>query len=81
MSAIWADINEELTIRKTLYPRKYRRKATDPDQLSFNEILYADDTILLQHKAKELEEQLQLLEEEAGKYGLQLNKKNANTSG
>ena len=46
--------NEELTIRKTLYPIKYRRKVTDPEQLSFNEILYADDTILLQHKTKEL---------------------------
>ena len=64
-----------IRITKNVKPQGYKRRHTDPETLPFNEVLYADDTILLQHKAKQLEEQLALLEIEAAKYGLKFNKK------
>ena len=78
MTAIWKDINAELEVRRAQHPSRYRTKITDPDPPPFNEVLYADDTILLQTKAKWAEEQIELLEREANKYGLKLNQKNAN---
>lgn len=41
----------------------------------FDEILYADDTIIFSEDASALEELLHAIEDEGAKYGMQLNRK------
>jgi hypothetical protein len=52
------------------------RTAKDtPDVANFQEVLYADDTILISTKASSMNKYLALVEEESGLLGLKLNKK------
>ena len=46
-----------------------------PDNANFQEVLYADDTILISTRTKSMNRYLALIEEESGKLGLKLNRK------
>ena len=74
MTAIWNDINGKVERNKIEHPRRYKRTAKAPPPSPFSEVLYADDTIMVGHKPREIQERLVLLEKEASKYGLKLNK-------
>ena len=76
MTAIWKDIHTRLEIKEMSDKRKNKsRRDLLQEPLPFTEVLYADDTILIGHTKKDVEAQLQTLEDEAGKYGLNLNRK------
>ena len=42
-------------------------------QTAYNEILYADDTILITENSEDMEKLLQTIEKEGEKYGMKLN--------
>jgi len=50
-----------------------------PDVANFQEVLYADDTILISTKAGSMNKYLALVEQESGRLGLKLNRKKCKT--
>ena len=73
MSAIWRDIKDALSVHYS-DGRRERHRYCGYDPLPYNEILYADDTILLGRNTSEITLTLQLIQTESAKYGLNLNK-------
>jgi hypothetical protein len=67
MTAIWADIDRP-NGRNQRKPRKNKNA-----QYSFEELLYADDTLLFGPNVKKVERKLHRIEQESARYGLRLN--------
>ena len=68
MTVIFRDVHAKDNVRDKL---KHNRVLG----ALFDEILYADDTIIFSEDAAALEELLHAIEEEGGKYGMKSNKK------
>ena len=72
MTAIFHDVREDPALDEELFEHR-------PPNHDFDEVLYADDTIIFSTCTETLQKYLHKIEETAGKYGLHLNKQKCET--
>ena len=70
MTAMCADINDALGYNK----REHFIKCVEKDEPAFNELLYADDTLVFHPRVAQLTKTLGIVIKESEKYGMRLNK-------
>ena len=70
MTAIWADIDGTKTERTRKHNKRSRKSGL---HYHFEELLYADDTLLFGPNTKHLQDKLHQVEKESSKYGMKLN--------
>ena len=70
MSAMWADINNELGYDT----REHYIKCVENEDPTFKELLYADDTLIFHPSVKRLTKTLDIIVRESAKYGMKLNR-------
>ena len=72
MTAIFHDVREDPALDEELFEHR-------PPNHDFDEVLYADDTIIFSTCSKTLQKYLHVIEDTACTYGLHLNKKKCET--